>query len=63
MASDKREHDVKGYNLFISYSTAGDKAARKKGYHFLGRAQVPITGQEVKIYRIFKLSFKKKVKK
>ena len=52
---------AKPCNLFVSYSEKGDIAARKEGYAFVGRAML-ITGQEVKVYRKWKLKFKKKKK-
>jgi hypothetical protein len=52
---------MRACNLFISYSKSGDRAAKEKGYRFIGRAFL-INQQEVKVYVMWELKFKKRKK-
>ena len=48
-----------GWNLYLSYSEAADKAARKQGWAFLGYGQ-DCSRTEVKVYRMWKMKDKRK---
>lgn len=48
-----------GWNIFLSYGEAADKAAKKNGYVFLGYAKDAMQ-TEVKVYRMWKMSDKRK---
>lgn len=48
-----------GWNLYLSYSESMDKAARKKGWAFLGYGQDSMR-TEVKVYRMWKMKDKRR---
>ena len=48
-----------GWNIFLSYSEAGDKAAKKQGWVMLGYGK-DNHGTEFKAYRMWKMKDKRK---